>query len=71
MMMYCRVCPDEMKEAASSLIYAASRLGGGEFPEIQEMRALLSSRYGKDFAASAVELTSNCAVNRKVFIIRS
>ncbi|XP_030552144.1 uncharacterized protein LOC115756478 isoform X1 [Rhodamnia argentea] len=56
-----RVCPDELKEAASSLVFAASRCG--DFPELHEMRVLLSSRYGKEFAASAVELRNNCAVN--------
>ncbi|XP_030552152.1 uncharacterized protein LOC115756478 isoform X2 [Rhodamnia argentea] len=56
-----KVCPDELKEAASSLVFAASRCG--DFPELHEMRVLLSSRYGKEFAASAVELRNNCAVN--------
>ncbi|GMH27516.1 hypothetical protein Nepgr_029359 [Nepenthes gracilis] len=57
-------CPDELKEAASSLIFAASRCG--EFPELQELRAVLMSRFGKEFVARAVELRNNCGVNPKI-----
>ncbi|XP_030471793.1 uncharacterized protein LOC115689782 [Syzygium oleosum] len=56
-----KICPEELKEAASSLLFAASRCG--EFPELHELRGLLTSRYGKGFAASAIELRNNCAVN--------
>lgn len=59
-----RECPDELKEAISSLIFAASRCG--EFPELQEIRAMIVSRFGKDVAARAVELRNNCGVNQKV-----
>ncbi|KAF9663968.1 hypothetical protein SADUNF_Sadunf17G0107200 [Salix dunnii] len=54
-------CPDELKEAISSLIFASSRCG--EFPELQEIRGIFTSRFGKEFAARAVELRSNCGVN--------
>ena len=60
-----RVCPDEVREAISSLLYAASRCG--EFPELQEIRAVMTTRFGKEFAASAIELRNNCGVNRKVY----
>ncbi|KAJ1385302.1 Vacuolar protein sorting-associated protein Ist1 [Sesbania bispinosa] len=56
-----RECPEELREAASGLIYAASRCG--DFPEIQEIRAVLTSRFGKEFAARAVELRNNCGVH--------
>lgn len=56
-----KTCPDELKEAASSLLFASSRCG--EFPELYEMRSLLISRYGKEFAASSIELRNDCAVN--------
>ncbi|XP_057447868.1 uncharacterized protein LOC130739563 isoform X2 [Lotus japonicus] len=56
-----RECPEELKEAASGLLYAASRCG--DFPEIQEIRAVLTSRFGKDFAARAIELRNNCGVH--------
>ncbi|CAN0876394.1 IST1-like protein [Linum grandiflorum] len=59
-----RVCPDELKEAISSLLFASSRCG--DFPELHEMRLVFTSRYGKDFAASAVELRNNCGVNRRM-----
>ncbi|XP_024988552.1 uncharacterized protein LOC112523261 [Cynara cardunculus var. scolymus] len=57
-------CPDELKEAASSLIFAAPRCG--EFPELQEIRAILTSRYGKEFAKGATDLRSNCGVSTRM-----
>ncbi|KAG5247538.1 IST1 protein [Salix suchowensis] len=57
-------CPDELKEAVSSLIFASSRCG--EFPELQEIRGDFVSRFGKQIAACAVELRSNCGVNPKI-----
>lgn len=59
-----KICPEELKEAISSLIYAASRCG--EFPELQELRTIFTSRFGKEFAARAVELRNNCGVNTKI-----
>ncbi|KAI3462529.1 hypothetical protein Pfo_019192 [Paulownia fortunei] len=59
-----RECPDELKEAISSLIFAASRCG--EFPELQEIRGLFTSKFGKEFATSAVELRNNCGVYPKM-----
>lgn len=57
-------CPEELKEAASSLIYAAPRCG--EFPELQEIRGILTKRFGKEFVNGAVELRSNCGVSQKM-----
>ncbi|CAI0459084.1 unnamed protein product [Linum tenue] len=59
-----RVCPDELKEAISSLLFASSRCG--DFPELQEIRLLFTSRYGKEFAARAVELRNNCGVSYRM-----
>lgn len=59
-----KICPEELKEAISSLIYAATRCG--EFPELQELRAIFTSRFGKEFATRAVELRNNCGVNTKM-----
>ncbi|KAA8532724.1 hypothetical protein F0562_032757 [Nyssa sinensis] len=59
-----KVCPDELKEAISSLLYASTRCG--EFPELQEMRAVFTSRFGKEFAARSIELRNNCGVNPKI-----
>lgn len=59
-----RECPDELEEAASGILFAASRCG--DFPEIQEIRAILTSRFGKEFAARAIELRNNCRVHPKI-----
>ncbi|MED6160376.1 hypothetical protein PIB30_050944 [Stylosanthes scabra] len=56
-----RECPEELKEAASGILYAASRCG--DFPEIQEIRAVFTSRFGKEFASRAIELRNNCGVH--------
>lgn len=61
---FCRECPTELKEAISTLLFAASRCG--EFPELQEIRALFTSRYGKEFVNRAVELRNNCGVSARV-----
>ncbi|XP_028555860.1 uncharacterized protein LOC110111548 [Dendrobium catenatum] len=62
--MYCRECPEELKEAAAGLSFAASRCG--ELPELQEIRKIISSRFGKEFTAAAVELRNNCGVDAKM-----
>ncbi|KAE8681306.1 putative tbp-1 interacting protein [Hibiscus syriacus] len=59
-----RDCPDELKEAICGLLFASSRCG--DFPELQEIRAIFVSRYGKDFAAAAIELRNNCRVNTTI-----
>ncbi|CAI9096236.1 OLC1v1032333C1 [Oldenlandia corymbosa var. corymbosa] len=59
-----KTCPEELTEAASSLIYAATRCG--DFPELQEIRTFLTSCFGKEFAARAAELRNNCGVNYKM-----
>ena len=61
-----RECPDELKEATSSLIFASSRCG--ELPELQKMREILASKFGKEFEFCAVELLKNNGVNPKVLI---
>ncbi|KAD2804292.1 hypothetical protein E3N88_37669 [Mikania micrantha] len=45
-------CPEELKEAVSSLLYAAPRCG--EFPELQEIRAILTARFGKELGGAIV-----------------
>ncbi|KAI0495735.1 hypothetical protein KFK09_022038 [Dendrobium nobile] len=57
-------CPEELKEAAAGLSFAASRCG--ELPELQEVRKIISSRFGKEFTAAAVELRNNCGVDAKM-----
>ncbi|KAI3516752.1 hypothetical protein L1887_15760 [Cichorium endivia] len=57
-------CPGELKEAVSDLLYAAPRCG--EFPELQEIREIMTSRFGKEFANGAIELQRNCGVSQKM-----
>ncbi|PSS30582.1 IST1-like protein [Actinidia chinensis var. chinensis] len=64
-----RECPDELNEAISSLIFASSRCG--ELPELQEIKGIFTSRYGKEFVARANELRNNCRVNLKLKQIAS
>ncbi|KAL7149331.1 hypothetical protein ABFS83_05G032600 [Erythranthe nasuta] len=59
-----KVCPEELREAVSTLIFASTRCG--EFPELQEIRAIFASRFGKEFASRAVELRNHCGVNPKI-----
>ncbi|KAG4110835.1 hypothetical protein ERO13_D13G071300v2 [Gossypium hirsutum] len=59
-----RVCPDELNEAITGLLFASSRCG--DFPELLEIRAVFTSHYGKEFAARAIELRNNCGVNAKI-----
>ncbi|WOH07717.1 hypothetical protein DCAR_0727150 [Daucus carota subsp. sativus] len=57
-------CPEELEEAVSSLIYASTRCG--EFPELQEIRAMFTSCFGREFTARAADLRNNCRVDSKV-----
>ncbi|KAK7295804.1 hypothetical protein RJT34_18716 [Clitoria ternatea] len=57
-------CPIELKEAASTLIFASSRCG--EFPELHKIREILTSKFGKEFADASVELHKNNRVNSKM-----
>ena len=59
-----RECPDELKEAISSLIFAASKCG--EFQELAKISSMLTKRFGKEFATNVVDLCNNCGVCPKV-----
>lgn len=56
-----KVCPDELDEATSSLIYAASKCG--KFPELQKIRSILTSWFGNEFAVHAIELSNKTGSN--------
>ncbi|XP_047978498.1 IST1-like protein [Salvia hispanica] len=58
-------CPSDLKEMVASLIFAASRCGG-LIPELEKIRQKLTSKYGKDFACSAIEIKNNCGVHPKM-----
>ncbi|CAL9192866.1 uncharacterized protein LOC103988932 isoform X2 [Musa acuminata AAA Group] len=57
-------CPEELREAISSLVFAASRCA--ELPELKKARGIFSSRYGKELVSAAVELRNNCCVDPKM-----
>lgn len=46
------------------MIFASSRCG--DFPELIEIRSVITSRFGKEFTARAIELRNNCAVGPMV-----
>ncbi|KAH6802116.1 hypothetical protein C2S51_033562 [Perilla frutescens var. frutescens] len=59
-----KFCPEELLEAVSTLIYASTRCG--DFPELLELRAIFSSKFGKEFVLRAVELRNHCGVNPRI-----
>ncbi|WVZ60236.1 hypothetical protein U9M48_010286 [Paspalum notatum var. saurae] len=59
-----RECPEELREAAAGLVYAAARCG--DLPELQEVRGILAAKFGREFVAAASELRSGCGVNPKI-----
>ncbi|XP_010530141.1 PREDICTED: IST1 homolog [Tarenaya hassleriana] len=59
-----RECPLDLKEAISSVCFAAPRCA--DLPELQQVQMLFVSKYGKEFVAAATELRPDCGVNRKL-----
>lgn len=59
-----RDCPNDINEAASSLIYASSRCG--DLPELSKIRELFEERYGQRFALASAELLPGNLVNCQV-----
>ncbi|OVA00543.1 protein of unknown function DUF292 [Macleaya cordata] len=57
-------CPNDINEAASSLLYASARFG--DLPELHKLRKLFGERYGHRFAMAAVELLPGNLVNRQI-----
>jgi vacuolar protein sorting-associated protein IST1 len=57
-------CPDELREAAAGLVYAAARFG--DLPELQEVRALIAAKFGRGFVSAAAELRSGCGIDMKI-----
>ncbi|GJR27827.1 IST1-like protein, partial [Tanacetum coccineum] len=49
------------KRSSIKLAIRAPRCG--EFPELQEIRVVLTARYGKEFANGAIDLRNNYGVN--------
>ncbi|KAD6119480.1 hypothetical protein E3N88_10751 [Mikania micrantha] len=59
-----RECPLDLKEAISSLCFAAPRCA--DLPELIQVQMAFSSKYGKEFVAAATELMPECGVNRQL-----
>ena len=59
-----RECPLDLKEAISSVCFAALRCS--DLPELVQVQHLFASKYGKEFVSAATELMPNCGVNRQV-----
>ncbi|KAL0406071.1 UNVERIFIED_CONTAM: hypothetical protein Slati_3921000 [Sesamum latifolium] len=57
-------CPNDINEAASTLIFSSARLG--ELPELLAIRKLFGERYGQRFVTSALELLPGNLVNHQV-----
>ncbi|KAL1219426.1 hypothetical protein V5N11_015467 [Cardamine amara subsp. amara] len=59
-----RECPLDLKEAISSICFAAPRCS--DLTELQQVQILFVSKYGKEFVAAASELKPDSGVNRKL-----
>ncbi|KAJ9563054.1 hypothetical protein OSB04_008214 [Centaurea solstitialis] len=59
-------CPDDIKEAISSLIFASATARCGNLHEFREIRKLFSERYGKNFETTALELLPGNLVNEQI-----
>ncbi|KAK6917506.1 Vacuolar protein sorting-associated protein Ist1 [Dillenia turbinata] len=57
-------CPNDIKEAMSSLIYAAAHCG--DLPELQIIRKLFGQRYGHTLAETAANLLPGNMVNKQL-----
>ncbi|KAJ8619229.1 hypothetical protein MRB53_015415 [Persea americana] len=64
-----RECPLDLKEAISSVCFAAPRCS--DLPELQQVQMLFASKYGREFVAAATELMPDCGVNRQIIELLS
>ncbi|KAF8079732.1 hypothetical protein N665_1004s0016 [Sinapis alba] len=55
-------CPIDLKEAVASVLFASQRLS--DVPELSEIVKQFTTKYGKDFATSAIELRPDSGVSR-------
>ncbi|XP_038886175.1 uncharacterized protein LOC120076425 isoform X2 [Benincasa hispida] len=58
-----RDCPDELKEAASGVVFAATRCK--EIRELEDIKSILTSHFGRQFIGQAVELHNNNAPQQR------
>ncbi|CAI9787093.1 unnamed protein product [Fraxinus pennsylvanica] len=59
-----RECPLDLKEAISSVCFAAPRCA--DLLELMQVQMLFAGKYGKEFVSSATELRPECGVNRQL-----
>lgn len=64
-----RECPIDLKEAISSVCFAAPRCA--DLPELLQVQMLFAGKYGKEFIAAATELLPECGVNRQLIELLS
>ncbi|OEL21246.1 IST1-like protein [Dichanthelium oligosanthes] len=59
-----KTCPIDLKEAIASVIFASMRCS--DVTELADVRKHFTSKYGKEFAAAALEVRPDSGVNRLV-----
>ncbi|WVZ69116.1 hypothetical protein U9M48_017954 [Paspalum notatum var. saurae] len=59
-----KVCPIDLKEAIASVIFSSMRCS--DVTELADVRKQFTSKYGKEFAAAALEVRPDSGVNRLV-----
>ncbi|CAH2057562.1 unnamed protein product [Thlaspi arvense] len=64
-----RECPLDLKEAISSVCFAAPRCA--DLPELIQVQMLFAAKYGKEFVSAATELMPECGVNRQLIELLS
>ncbi|PKA51586.1 hypothetical protein AXF42_Ash002953 [Apostasia shenzhenica] len=64
-----RECPLDLKEAISSVCFAAPRCS--DLPELQQVQMMFAAKYGKEFVVTATELMPDCGVNRQIIELLS
>ncbi|XP_061360746.1 uncharacterized protein LOC133304710 isoform X2 [Gastrolobium bilobum] len=62
-------CPLDLKEAISSVCFAAPRCA--DLPELLQVQLLFATKYGKEFLSAATELRPDCGVNRQLIELLS
>ncbi|KAK9110616.1 hypothetical protein Sjap_018676 [Stephania japonica] len=64
-----RECPLDLKEAISSVCFAAPRCA--DLLELLQVQMLFTAKYGKEFVSAATELMPDCGVNRQMIELLS
>ncbi|KAE8715325.1 laccase-14 [Hibiscus syriacus] len=64
-----RECPLDLKEAISSVCFAAPRCA--DLPELLQVQMLFTAKYGKEFVLAATELRPDCGVNHQLIELLS